>query len=204
MFKKILTYCRWRWLLLFAAPHLKQTNKQTVKVRSGHHRQGSPSSWSSPRHLFEYRANRRHGWGGCWLARNVILFVCWLLHSSTVSVVWAQHQALILPTLLDPGVSGGEYRQNKSCIAQDPQFCWGKIFMVGIFDAPLFWKKKKNSRGHMLHPSEGQRGSGIPSVPSSKSEGTHFAAAMEAYNSSTSLSFLLSYWYTVNTKIDSS
>lgn len=143
MFKKILTYCRWRWLLLFAAPHLKQTNKQTVKVRSGHHRQGSPSSWSSPRHLFEYRANRRHGWGGCWLARNVILFVCWLLHSSTVSVVWAQHQALILPTLLDPGVSGGEYRQNKSCIAQDPQFCRGKIFMVGIFDALLFCKKKK-------------------------------------------------------------
>lgn len=73
--------------------------------------------------------------------------------------------------------------------------------MVEIFEAPLFCKKKLT--GHMLHPSEGQTRSGTPSVPSSRSEGAHFTAAMEAYNSSGSLSFLLSSWYTINTKIDS-
>lgn len=48
----------------------------------------------------------------------------------------------VFPVLLDPDVSGGEYKQNKSCITQDPQICWGEIFTVESFEVPFFVKNQ--------------------------------------------------------------
>lgn len=66
-------------------------------------------------------------------------------------------------------------------------FAGGK-FLQGKVLKFLFCRK---SVGYILHQSEGQRKSGTRFVPSSRSEGTDFTAAMPVYNSS--LSFLLSY-----------
>lgn len=139
-------------------------------VRPGQHRQGSSISWSSS---LSYLSTGHTGGMAEGAARETrVAHMCSCSCASCcppLQSALSEDQTLIQPILLAPGVSGGEYRQNKSCITQGLQFCWGEIFMAEYFEAPLFCKEKKKSTVHILHPREDCRRSSTLSVPSSRS-----------------------------------
>lgn len=130
-----------------------ETNKQTIRVRPSQHRQGSPSSWSYPDSYLSTGYTGGMAEGAARETRAAHMWLCWSAGCcSPLQSVLSEDQELILPILLVPTVSGGEYRQNRSYITQYLKFCWGEIF-----EAPILQKKKKKNQQSTYYTQERSR-----------------------------------------------